>query len=113
MLGFKNALFVDRRIYDAKGTWKNPKQDIADVVFYFVSSPLTISPEWKNGRQQLVETMEITVFGEKPIAVRDIIVLKDGAEYEIVKIIINYFEPNILIKDMLKQRIESQILTLE
>ena len=113
MLGFKNALFVDRRVYDAKGTWKNPQQDIEDVVFYFVSTPLTISQEWKNGREQLVETTEITVFGEKPIAVRDLITLKDGTKYEVTKIVVNYFEPNIMIKDMLKQRIESQTLTLE
>ena len=40
MLGF-NALFVDRRVYDAKGTWKKGTQNkiLQDVIFYFVSSP--------------------------------------------------------------------------
>lgn len=114
MFGQRNALFVDRRVYDKKGYWKNPQEDITDVIFYFISTPKTITTDYKGGRQTIKETLQITVFGEKPFAIRDKIVLATGERYEIASIpAINYFEPNILIKDMCKQRIESQILELE
>ena len=112
-MSFKTPLLCDRRIYDKKGKWKNPNNDIADNIFYFIKEPLTLTSSYRNGREELVETLTITVFGGKPIAKDDIIVLEDGSKLRVQNIVINYFESNILVKDMLKPRIESIELVLE
>lgn len=113
-MSFKTPILCDRRIYDKRGKWKSPNNDIAENIFYFVKEPLTVAPKYDNyGREQMKETMTITIFGGKPIIKEDTITLENGAIYKIQTIVINYFESNVLVKDMLKPRIESMDLVLE
>ena len=112
-MSFKTPLLCDRRVYDKKGKWKSPNNDIWENIFYFVSEPLTVAPSWVNGREELKETITITIFGAKPIAKEDNIILEDGTKFKVISWTINYFESNVLVKDMLKPRIESMNLILE
>lgn len=110
---FKTPILCDRRVYDKKGSWKSPNNDIPENVFYFIKEPLTLVPSYVNGREQLKETLTITVFGGKPFAKEDKITLDTGIVYKIQQIVPNFIEHNILVKDMLKPRIESMDLVLE
>lgn len=112
MLGQKNSIIVDRKLYTFKGKWENPQQDLHDNIFYFISQPATLTTEWKNGREELVQVLEITCYGEHPFAINDVITLQNGEKFRVESIINNYFEANIAVRDMLKQRIESQVLTI-
>ena len=112
MLGQKNPLLVDRTIYAFKGTWQNPQQDIPTNVYYFISNRPTFSIDYNNGREEMQQTLEITCFGEHPFCINDKITLQTGEVKEIIGVANNYFESNIAIRDMLKQRIESQVLVL-
>lgn len=112
MLG-KNPLLVDRTIYAFKGKWQNPQQDTHTNIYYFISNKPTFSIDYNNGREELKQTLEITCYGEHAFCVNDKVTLQNGEIKEIVGIANNYFEPNIAIRDMVKQRIESQILVLE
>lgn len=109
---FNVPILCDRRIYDKKGKWKSPNNDIEENLFYFIKEPLTISSEWVNGKEQIVETTTITIFGGKPIVKGDLIVLEDGTIFRVDSITINYIENNILLKDLLKPQIESMDLVL-
>ena len=113
-MSFKTPILCDRRIYDKKGKWKNPNQDIAEPIFYFVQTPRTLEASYDpNGREQLKETMTIVVFGGKPMIKGDFIWLNTGEKFQVANITANYFEPNILVKDMLKPRIESLVVELD
>ena len=112
-MSFKTPILCDRRVYDKKGKWKSPNKDIEENIFYFIKEPLTMVSEYRGGREELVETMTITVFGGKPFAKEDTIYLEDGKPFKIQNMTINYIESNIMVKDMLKPRIESIELTLE
>lgn len=112
MLGLKNNLLVDRRTYTFMGHWKNPQQDLESVVYYFVSQPMTLVNEWRNGREQLVPQLEITICGEFPIVCGDYITLQNNEVKRVEGISLNYFESNIAVRDMLKQRVESMVITL-
>ena len=113
-MSFKTPLLCDRRVYDKRGKWKSPNNDIEENIFYFIKEPLTLTPSYDSyGREQMKETMTITIFGGKPIIKEDTITLENGATYKIESIVVNYFESNVLVKDMLKQRIESMDLILE
>lgn len=113
-MSFKTPLLCDRRVYDKKGKWKSPNNDIAENIFYFVKEPLTLVASYDSyGREEMKETTTITVFGGKPIVKEDTITLDNGSTFKVVSLTINYFESNILVKDMLKPRIESMELTLE
>lgn len=113
MLGNKNALFVDRRVYAFRGKWKNPNSDYLVNIYYFISTPLTLASSWENGREEIKPTIGITVFGEHAFCKHDIVYLQDGTMFEIGDITNNHFENNIQVRDLLKSRIESQELTLE
>lgn len=110
---FKTPIFCDRRVYDKKGKWKSPNNDIAENIFYFIKENLTLVPSYRNGREELKETLTITVFGGKQIIKEDEITLNDGKKYRVQQIIPNYVEHNVLVTDMLKPRIESIDLVLE
>ena len=112
-MAFKTPILCDRRVYDKKGKWKSPNNDIAENIFYFIKENLTLIPSFVNGREELKETLTITVFGGKPIIKEDEITLEDGKKYKVQQMTINYLESNILIKDLLKPRIESVDLVLE
>ena len=113
-MSFKTPIICDRRIFDKKGKWKSPNNDIAENVFYFIQEPLTITPSFDNySREEMKETMTITVFGGKQIVKNDDIFLESGAKMKVHSVTINYVETNILVKDMLKPRIASMTLTLE
>jgi len=112
-MSFKTPILCDRRVYDKRAKWKSPNNDIVETLFYFVKEPLSLTPSWENGREQIKETITITVFGGKPISKEDLIVLENGEEFRVGEIVVNYVEHNILVKDMLKPRIESMTLTLE
>lgn len=112
-MSFITPILCDRRVYSFKGKWKNPNQDFEENIFYFIKEPLTIVPTFNNGREELKETITITVFGGKPIAKEDEITLENGVKYSVQEIIPNYLESNIMVKDMLKPRIESINLVLE
>lgn len=110
---FKTPIFCDRRVYDKKGKWKSPNNDIAENIFYFIKENLTLVPSYHNGREELKETMIITVFGGKQIVKEDEITLDNGNTYRVQQITPNYIEHNVLVTDMLKPRIESMDLVLE
>ena len=110
---FKTPIICDRRVYDKKGKWKSPNNDIAENIFYFVKEPLTLVPSYRNGREEMKETLTITVFGSKQFAKEDEITLDSGVKYRIQEITYNFIEHNILVKDLLKPRIESCDLVLE
>lgn len=109
---FKTPILCDRRVYDKKGKWKSPNNDIEENIFYFIKEPLTLVPSYANGKEQLKETITITVFGGKPFAKEDDITLDNGTEYKIEQLTINFIEHNVLVVDMLKPRIESIDLVL-
>lgn len=112
-MSFKTPILCDRRIYAFKGKWKNPQQDIAENCFYYIKEPLTIVPSYANGREQFKETLTICVFGNKPFAKEDTFTLDNGVTYKIHQMTPNFFECNILIRDMVKPRVESYDLVLE
>ena len=112
-MSFKTPILCDRRVYDKKGKWKSPNNDIAENIFYFIKENLTLVPSYVNGREELKETLTITVYGGKPIVKEDTITLDTGATYRVQQITPNYIEHNILVKDLLKPRIESMDLVLE
>lgn len=113
-MSFKTPILCDRRVYDKKGKWKSPNNDIAENIFYFVKEPLTLTPSYDSrGREEMKETLTITIFGGKPIIKEDTITLDTGEQFKVTNIVINYFEGNVLVKDLLKPRIESMELTLE
>ena len=111
-MSFKTPILCDRRIYDKKGKWKSPNNDFADNIYYFIKEPLTLVPSYVNGREEMKETITITVFGTKPFAKEDKVTLSNGISYKIQQIMPNEFETNILVKDMLKPRYESTDLVL-
>ena len=113
-MSFKTPMLCDRRVYDKKGKWKSPNQDIEENIFYFVKEPLTLTPSYDSyNREIMTETMTITIFGGKQMIKEDTITLETGETYKVVGITINYVETNVLVKDMLKPRIESMTLVLE
>lgn len=113
-MSFKTPIICDRRVYDKRGKWKSPNNDIAENIFYYVKEPLTLTPKYDNyGREEMVETLTIVVFGGKQIIKEDTITLETGTTYKVINITINYVEHNILVKDLLKPRIESMELVLE
>ena len=111
-MSFKTPILCDRRVYDKKGSWKSPNNDIAENIFYFVKEPLTMIPSYRNGKEELKETITITVYGGKPFAKEDTIVDENGKIFKIEQMTPNYIEHNILVKDLLKPRIESIDLVL-
>lgn len=112
-MSFKTPILCDRRIYDKRGKWKSPNNDIAENIFYFIKENLTLVPSYRNGREELKETITITVFGGKPFVKEDEITLNNGVKYRVQQITPNYIEHNVLVTDMLKPRIESCDLVLE
>lgn len=112
-MNFKTPIFCDRRIYDKKGKWKSPNNDIYENVFYFIKDNLTLVPSYVGGREQMKETITITVYGTKHFCKDDIIILEDGSEYRVEQFVPNYIESNILVKDIVKPRVESTDLYLE
>lgn len=113
MLGAKNPIICDRRLYAYKGKWNNPNNDHLQTIYYFISTPMTLVSTWENGREQVKSTVGITVFGEHAFCTHDIITLQDGTEFEVQDVTNNYFENNIQVRDMLKQRVASQEVTLD
>jgi len=112
-MSFKTPILCDRRVYDKKGKWKSPNNDIEENIYYFIKEPLTLTSDYVNGREELKETTTIVVFGGKPIIAYDLITLDNGKQYFVSDITYNYIEHNILIKDMLKPRIASMEIMLE
>ena len=113
-MSFKTPILCDRRVYDKKGKWKSPNNDIAENVFYFVKEPLTMESTYDPyGREEVKETMTITIFGGKPIVKEDTITLYDGTTMRVKDVVPIFYESNILIRDMVKQRIASMEIILE
>lgn len=111
MLG-KNALFVDRTVYDRKGKWKSPKSDRTTNIFYYISKPLTLTSSYNNGIEELKPVLEITIFGEQPIIDRDLITLDTGETKMVSTVTPIYAEVNSMVKDMLKPRVLHMIVEL-
>ena len=111
-MSFKTPILCDRRIYDKKGKWKSPNNDIEENIFYYIKEQLGLTTSYINGREEIKETMSIVVFGGKPIAQYDEITLDTGTKYTVGQITYNYVEHNILVKDMLKPRIASMEIEL-
>ena len=113
-MSFKTPFLCDRRIFDKKGKWKSPNNDIEENIFYYEKEPLTLAKNYESGREELKETMTIVVFGGSKICARDKITLENGTTFEVTSpIIYNSAERNILVKDMLKPRYISTEITLE
>lgn len=112
MLGTKNHLFVDRRVYPFKGEWKDPKQDLARNIYYFINET-TLVESYENGRGQVKPQITITLFGEFPICANDEIILATKEKYKVQEMpTLNYYECNILVRDLLKPKVESMTLVL-
>jgi len=112
-MSFKTPILCDRRVYAFKGKWRNPQNDIDENIFYFVKEPLTLVSNFESGREQFKATITICAFGSKPFAKEDTITLDNGMKYRIVGLTANFYESNILVRDMLKPRIESFDIILE
>lgn len=112
-MSFITPLVCDRRIYDKKGKWFNPLKGLDDNIFYFIKEPATLVASYVNGREELKETLTITIYGGKQIAKEDIITLENDTKYKVVGITVKYFESNILVKDLVKPRIAEMDLILE
>ena len=112
-MSFVTPAICDRRVFDKRGKWQSPNNDIAENIFYFVKEPLTITSQYVNGKEELAETLTITIFGGKPIAKEDTIVLEDGTKYKAIAVVVNYIESNVLVKDLLKPRVAETELVLE
>ena len=112
-MSFKTPILCDRRVYDKKGKWFNPLKGLYENIFYFVKEPSTLVATYINGREELKETMTITIFGGKPIAKEDTITLENNSDYKVVGLTIQYVESNVLVKDLLKPRIAQMDLVLE
>ena len=112
-MSFKTPIICDRRVYDKKGKWKSPNNDIDENIFYYIKENLTLVPSYRSGREEFKETMTITVFGSRQFVKEDKITLDTGATYRIQTITPNYIEHNVMVTDMLKPRIASVDLTLE
>ena len=68
-MSFKTPIICDRRVYDKKGKWKSPNNDIAENIFYYIKENLTLVPSYRNGREEMKETMgnfSLDVFSFKP-----------------------------------------------
>lgn len=111
-MSFKTPYLCDRRVYDKKGYWKNPNEDGLTPFFYFIQQQPTLVSSYSNGLQELREEVVIVVFGSHPFTENDKVNVL-GREYLIKEITPNYLEHNILVKDMLKDRVGSMQLTLE
>lgn len=109
---FTTPYLCDRRIYDKKGYWKNPNKQNKTTLFYYIKEQPTYVPSYNNGLEELKEQIVIVVFGEHPFTTNDYIEIL-GRKYLIKEILPNYLEHNILVKDMLKDRIGSMQLTLD
>lgn len=110
---FKNNIYVDRRIFDKKGKWLNPRdKDLPQNIFYFIKEPMTMVEDFEGGRETVRQECTITIFGGKPVAKGDKVVLATGEQFTIKDITPNYYEHNVLVVDMLKQRIASMDLVL-
>lgn len=112
-MSFKTPILCDRRVYTFKGKWQNPQQDIHSNIYYFIKEYPTLVPTYTNGREELVETLTITCFGSHPFCKEDDITLENGKTYKIHEILPINYEPNILVRDMLKPRYASVDLVLE
>ena len=112
-MSFKTPILCDRRIYAFKGKWKSPNQDVSENIYYFIKEQRQLVASYVNGREELKEQMTITVFGTKPFAKEDDIILQNGTKYRIINISLSQLEPNILVRDMVKPRYESTDLVLE
>ena len=112
-MSFKTPFLCDRRVYDKKGKWKSPNNDLEENIYYFIKTPKTLVTSYDNGREEIKEQMTIVVFGGKPIIAYDKIKLDIGVEYVVADVTYNYAEHNILVKDMLKPRIASMELVIE
>lgn len=113
-MSFKTPILCDRRIYDKRGKWKSPNNDIAENIFYFIKEPLALNSQYDSyGREQLKETITIVVFGGKQFIKEDDVILETGDKFKVQNIVVNYAESNIMVKDLLKPRIESIELILE
>ena len=110
---FKTPILCDRRVYDKKGKWHNPNEDVSDNIFYFIKEAPTLEPVYVNGREELKERLKIIVFGEKPIIKGDMITLANGVKMKVTSTTINYIEHNILVIVRLKQRAESMEISFE
>lgn len=112
-MSFHHNIYCDRRVYDKVGKWYNPLSLCYEPFYYFIKEPFTMVSEYRNGREELATTGTITVFGAKPFAKEDKVILENETEYKIIGFSPKYFESNILVKDMLKQRIAEIDLVLE
>lgn len=113
-MSFKTPLLVDRRVFDKKGKWKSPNDDTYEPFYYYIKTNPTLVASFDSyGREELKQTLTIVIWGEKPLAKEDTLVLENNIEYKVINITLNYFESNVLIKDMLKPRVESMEIELE
>ena len=112
-MSFKTPYLCDRRVYDKKGKWYSKLTGLKENIFYYEKEPRTLVSTYVNGREELQETMTITIFGGKQIAKEDKIYLDTGESFKVVGIVPKYIEHNILVKDLLKPRIGEMDLILQ
>ena len=109
---FTTPYLCDRRVYDKRGSWYNPNLKRKETLFFFIQEQPTLEMDYRNGLEELKETMTIVVFGEHPFTTNDKFECL-GRERLIVSIENIYLEHNVLVQDMLKDRVGSMRLVLE
>lgn len=113
-----NSEIVDRRIYRFKGYWKQVNNDKLVVFFYFMQDGFpTFTQSFENGIEQLKITYKIQVYGNLHFTKGDIVILNkdsfDEVELKVYNTKPKFYEPNVLIADLVKQRVESTELLLQ
>jgi len=109
---------ADSRIYRFKGYWKQVNNDkLVPFRYFIVDGGITYTPSFENGLEKLKLTYKIQVFGDIHFIKGDKIIINkdsyDELELKVYNIKPKYFEPNVLIADLIKPRIESIELLLQ
>lgn len=108
---------VDRRVYKHKAYWKQAlsDKDIPINYDFLGDTGITYAPSYEKGIEQIKITYSIVVFGNYHFTKGDLITFHKVSFDEItLKVITSkpiFFEPNVLISDLLKPRIiETQLI---
>jgi hypothetical protein len=104
---------VDRRTYLYEATWVNPQTEVEEKLFFYYINPLSLSVEYVNGREKVMPTTTIGIYGEHHFVVGDKITLNNGLVLQVRNQTLTYREGNIRIRHMLKPIVQETAVELE